>query len=173
MRDFLALIPLPLRVAFYCLFFLAVVLIGLPWLALQFDERFPAWRVELGPLRALGWLIFALALGAYLAASFVLTSRGRGAYVEFDPPTEFVAGGPFLWCRNPIAACVVLMLLGLAIGLSSTGVFLLFLVSLPLAHAQVVLLEEPLLRARFGQAYEEYLRSTPRWLPRPRRRARS
>jgi protein-S-isoprenylcysteine O-methyltransferase Ste14 len=55
---------------------------------------------------------------------------------------------------------------GEAIAFSSVGIFLLFLVSVPAAHLQVVLLEEPLLKKRFGQAYEAYLAEVPRWLPR-------
>jgi protein-S-isoprenylcysteine O-methyltransferase Ste14 len=110
--------------------------------------------------------VFAAFFVLYVYCSFVLTSRGRGAYVEFDPPQEFVASGPYRWVRNPVAACLVGMLLGEAVALSSTGVFLLFLGSLLPAHLQVVLMEEPLLRKRFGQAYADYLRRVPRWIPR-------
>jgi len=152
--------------AFYGLFFLAAVLIGLPWLAYRVDVFLPAWHVEFGWLRWAGLAVFAAFFSTYLACSHVLSTRGRGAYVEFDPPREFVAGGPYRWVRNPIAACVVGMLFGLAGALSSTGVFLLFLLSLPLAHLQVVLLEEPLLRKRFGSTYEDYCRRVPRWIPR-------
>ena len=74
--------------------------------------------------------------------------------------------GPFRRVRNPVAACVLGMILGEALAWSSTGIFLLFLVGIPLAHLQVVLLEEPLLRKRFGQAYADYLERVPRWVPR-------
>jgi protein-S-isoprenylcysteine O-methyltransferase Ste14 len=110
-------------------------------------------------------------MGLYATASLLLSRHGRGAYVEFDPPREFVAVGPFQWCRNPIAGSLLGMLLGEALAFSSTGIFLLFLVALPLAQLQVVCLEEPLLRKRFGQAYEEYVRRVPRWLPGTPRRA--
>jgi protein-S-isoprenylcysteine O-methyltransferase Ste14 len=68
--------------------------------------------------------------------------------------------------RNPVAACLVAALLAEAIALSSTGIFLLFVVSMGLAHAQVVLMEEPLLKKRFGQEYVNYLSRVPRWIPR-------
>lgn len=165
-------IPLRLRMLLYGVLFLTGVLVGLPWLAYRLDVLLPAWHVEIGWLRIVGVLVFVAFLFMYLGCSYVLSSRGRGAYVEFDPPREFVATGPYRWVRNPIAACMVGMVFGLAIALSSTGVFLLFLVSLPLAHLQVVLMEEPQLRKRFGQAYDDYLCRVPRWIPRaPNQRA--
>ncbi len=159
-------IPLPVRMLVYGVFFLGVVLVVLPWLAYRVDVRWPNARVELGPLRAVGAVVFFACLAVYLHASYLLSSRGRGAYVEFDPPREFVAVGPYRWVRNPIAASLVGTILGEAIAFSSTGIFLLFLLSIVLAHVQVVWVEEPLLRKRFGKSYADYLASVPRWIPR-------
>lgn len=159
-------VPLGVRMLAYGAVFLAAVLGGLPWLAYRLDMAVPDWHIELGPWRAIGVVVFAAFLALYIYCSFQLSRRGRGAYVEFDPPRRFVAEGPYRWCRNPIAASLLGMLLGEAVALSSTGVLLLFTAGLALAHAQVVLLEEPLLRRRFGAAYEDYLKRVPRWLPR-------
>ncbi|RMF86259.1 MAG: isoprenylcysteine carboxylmethyltransferase family protein [Planctomycetota bacterium] len=164
-------IPLPLRVGFYYLVFLTLILWIVPSLAHAAGLRWLPWRPDFGAARPFGWLLFGVCFVLYTASSIVLTSRGRGAYVEFDPPTEFVASGPYRWCRNPIAACVLGMLLGLGIAFSSAGILVFFALGLALAHAQVVLLEEPLLRRRFGRRYEEYCRRVPRWLPRPPRDA--
>lgn len=165
-------VPLSLRALLYYLGFLAFCLILLPWLAHRLGTRFlpQTWHLQLGWARAGGWLIFAASYLSYTVSSFVLMRRGRGAYVEFDPPKHFVASGPFRWCRNPIAAGLLAMIFGEALAFSSTGIFLLFLIGLPLAHLQVVLLEEPLLEKRFGQAYLDYRTRVPRWIPRPPRR---
>ncbi len=170
-RAWLDRIPLALRMAVYSILFLAAVLVLLPWLASRVDVHWPRGSIEVGPMRWLGVMLFSICAGLYATASLLLSRHGRGAYVEFDPPKEFVAVGPFQWCRNPIAASLLGMLLGEALAFSSTGIFLLFLVALPLAQLQVVRIEEPLLRKRFGQGYEEYVRRVPRWLPRPPRRA--
>jgi protein-S-isoprenylcysteine O-methyltransferase Ste14 len=163
-------IPLLFRMVVYFAVFLAFVLLLLPYVALQVDRWLGALVFQLPlAIRIVGWALFALCFATYAASSYHLSTRGRGAYVEFDPPKQFVASGPFRWCRNPIAACVLGMLLGEAIGLSSIGVLLLFLIGLPIAHAQVVLLEEPLLLKRFGQPYADYLKTVPRWIPRPPR----
>ena len=34
-------------------------------------------------------------------------------------------------------------------------------------HAFVILIEEPSLREQFGSSYDAYLRTVPRWIPRP------
>jgi protein-S-isoprenylcysteine O-methyltransferase Ste14 len=159
-------VPLSVRMVFYGVFFLSTVLIALPWLASRIDVLAPAWQVEVGWFRLAGAVLFVVCFVIYVRSSYLLTRHGRGAYVEFDPPQEFVAIGPYRWVRNPIAASLVLMLLGESMALSSTGVFLLFLLSVPLAHLQVVRLEEPLLRKRFGQSYADYVACVPRWIPR-------
>jgi protein-S-isoprenylcysteine O-methyltransferase Ste14 len=165
-RAFFESIPLTVRMFVYGTVFLAFVLGFLPWLAYRVDVHWPAWHMDIGVGRWLGVVIFVVCVSIYGYSSYMLSSRGRGAYVEFDPPQAFVAVGPFRWCRNPVAGSLVGAVLGEAILFSSTGISLLFIAALPLAHIQVVALEEPLLRQRFGQPYEDYLRHVPRWLPR-------
>lgn len=166
-RSLLEKIPLPLRMGLYGVSFLTAILGLLPWAALRLEQLLPDWKIDLpAAVRVAGAMLLAAALITYVGSAAVLSRRGRGAYVEFDPPRQLVTDGPFAWCRNPIAGCVLLMLLGLGLALSSIGVLLLFVLALPVAHAQVVLLEEPLLRKRFGQAYEEHCRRVPRWIPR-------
>jgi len=159
-------IPLIARAVIYYVTFLGFILIAVPWAADYLGSRVLPWRLDTGWLRWLGWALFASCWLVYTYASIVLMRRGRGAYVEFDPPSAFVATGPFRWCRNPIAACVVGMILGEALAFSSVGILLLFVVAVPLAHLQVVCIEEPRLRERFGQTYSDYLEHVPRWIPR-------
>ena len=158
-------IPLALRMLFYGVVFLAAVLVGLPWACYQIDVHFPAVHVELGWIRVVGVVLFTACLAAYLGSSYVLSRHGKGAYVEFDPHSQLVVVGPFRHVRNPVAACLVGTMLGEAIALSSSGVFVMFCVFAVLAHWQVVRIEEPLLRQRFGRAYEDYCARVPRWIP--------
>ena len=162
-------IPLSIRAVVYYAAFLAFILVLVPYLAHLLGRKFLPWQIEIGWGRAAGWLVLGVFWCTYTLSSIVLMRRGRGAYVEFDPPSEFVATGPFRWCRNPIAGCVLGMILGEALALSSAGILVLFLLGLPLAHLQVVLLEEPLLEKRFGQTYVDYRARVPRWIPRPSR----
>ena len=51
-----------------------------------------------------------------------------------------------------------------AVALSCRGVFLLFLVSVLLAHLLLVLVDERLLTERLGSSYEECVSGVPRWM---------
>jgi protein-S-isoprenylcysteine O-methyltransferase Ste14 len=121
------------------------------------------------PGQIIGGGVFLVGLVTYTICSLWLVTRGRGAYVEFDPPTEFVATGPYRWCRNPVALSLMIAVLGEAIFFASPGILLYFILGIGLGHVQVVWLEEPLLRRRFGNDYENYCRTVPRWIPRSAR----
>ena len=106
-------------------------------------------------------------LGGVLALACVVTfvRRGRGTPAPFDPPTEFVAAGPYGWVRNPMYVGGALLLLGAGLALGSPVVCGLGAVFLVLAHLFVVLYEEPRLARRFGPQYERYKATVPRWVP--------
>ena len=122
-----------------------------------------------GPLPA--WLRFA-GVGLVLAGGpvcvsciAVFVSSGRGTPAPFDAPREFVAVGPYRWMRNPMYLGAFALLGGVGFGLRSPAIVLLSMVALCLAHAFVLLYEEPTLRRRFGGAYESYTEEVNRWLP--------
>jgi protein-S-isoprenylcysteine O-methyltransferase Ste14 len=73
--------------------------------------------------------------------------------------------GPYAVVRNPRYVEVLFGTLGYAAFSNYAGAWLMALVTFPLIHL-IVLLEERELKARFGEGYEEYLRSVPRYLPR-------
>ena len=117
----------------------------------------PAW------LRPVGYgVAFA---GALIAAACIGTfvTRGRGTPAPFDPPRAFVATGPYRWVRNPMYVGAAAVILGAGLVLSSPSIVLLSFAFLLVMHLFVVLLEEPALTDRFGDAYEEYRSSVHRW----------
>jgi protein-S-isoprenylcysteine O-methyltransferase Ste14 len=159
------------KMIFYAVSFLAFILVGVPYGfhylgKLVLPSTVQAWlRPESGQHVA-GAALFVVGLIGYLISSLWLVIVGKGPFVEFDPPTAFVATGPYRWMRNPVAAMLLVTVLGEAIFFGSPGIFILFFLGLPLAQLQVVCVEEPRLRARFGQSYIDYCRAVPRWLPR-------
>ncbi len=151
------------RAAVYASVFVGVLLIALPRRLLE--RAGVARPAEIGPAEIAGILLTAT--GAALAIACVLTFavRGKGTPAPFDPPRRLVTAGPYRYVRNPMYLGAALALAGAALYLSSpallayTGGFLL------IAHLFVIGYEEPVLRRRFGAAYDAYCRAVPRWRP--------
>jgi protein-S-isoprenylcysteine O-methyltransferase Ste14 len=121
----------------------------------------PSWT----PLPGAVVLAAGIALGLGCVIWFV--ARGQGTPAPFDPPTRFVATGPYRWLRNPMYVGGVLMLAGLGLLTESPGVLLFAPIWWLLAHLFVTMYEEPNLRRRFGDSYARYCREVSRWLPKP------
>lgn len=117
----------------------------------------------------IGLSMFSAGLACYVFCSFWLIFFGRGPHVEFDPPKTFVTTGPYRWVRNPVLISLLVAWTGQAIYFASIGLAVLVGVAAAFALYQVTKIEEPRLRLRFGQSYEDYCRKVPRWLPRPPR----
>lgn len=167
--------PFALRSAVYTVGFLLLVLGAVPSVLFLIERLLLGGEGAAASIRAywvglrqlLGIAVFSIGLAGYLFCSIWLMFFGRGPHVEFDPPTHFVATGPYRYVRNPVVITLLATVLGEAIYLGSIGVFALVLIGLPVAHLQVTRIEEPNLRRRFGESYDAYCRSVPRWLPRP------
>jgi len=115
---------------------------------------------------------FAIALTIYLWAVWSFAVRGRGTPLPIDAPTKLVVQGPYLYTRNPMYLAVMSALLGWLLVYRSLSL-LLYTVGVGSAFASFVIwYEEPHLRRRFGEQYDQYRARVPRWLPRrPRRPA--
>lgn len=111
---------------------------------------------------ATGLLLLVLGLALALRSALLLAGRGRP---RRGPPPAFVLAGPYLRLRNPLLLGLLVALLGLALAAASWPLALLAAPASAAAHLWVVRVEEPRLRARFGDAYAEYVRRVPRWLP--------
>lgn len=168
--------PFALRATIFTIGFLAIVLGVIPSLFLIVEHRlFGPWLgfwAEAAnfwrSLRSLvGASLFAGGLVAYLACSAWLIFFGKGPHVEFDAPKVFVANGPYRWVRNPVVITLIATVLGEALYLASWGILALTVLGIFFAQYQVTKIEEPNLRKRFGESYEDYLRRVPRWIPRP------
>lgn len=112
-------------------------------------------------LVAAGLLLDGWSFASHARAGSTPIPGERGALVE---------RGPYRWVRNPIYWAHAAVATGAGLLLSRS------LVAPPLAafallatHRWTVAFEESELRAAFGDAFEDYARRVPRWLPRARR----
>jgi protein-S-isoprenylcysteine O-methyltransferase Ste14 len=111
---------------------------------------------------AAGALVALLGVGLAVRSALLLAGRGRP---QRGPRPAFVIAGPYVRMRNPLAAGVVGALAGGALMLGSATLGTAAAIAWAGAHLWIVRVEEPRLRARFGPAYEAYLRAVPRWIP--------
>lgn len=134
-----------------------------PWLLLGWPDEtiMPAsslWLIGLLPL-LLGVSLYFWCAGAF---SFI----GKGTPAPIDAPIFLVRAGPYRRVRNPMYVGVLTTIIGEAIlfhSLPLAGYALLFWLT---THLFVTLVEEPVLLQQFGESYEAYLNTVPRWLPR-------
>lgn len=112
-----------------------------------------------------------IALGSALAAcglAFALWGvHTLTAHAALGLGGPLVTGGPYRFSRNPQYVGDIALLLGVAI-LSDSGRVWLACAGGVLWFALAPFAEEPWLRERLGSPYEDYLRSTPRFLGPPR-----
>ena len=114
-----------------------------------------------------------LVLGSTLTGWCVVRfRRATGTPVPFNPPTELVVTGLYLWMRNPMVTGVFLALFGVGFLLHSLSIVLLWTPAYIVVHViELKLVEEPELERRFGESYSDYRERVPMFIPRPWRRA--
>lgn len=119
-------------------------------------------------LLVLGTGIAALGIGLTLFVSTLVhfARTGRGTLAPWDPPRVLVVKGIYRWVRNPMISGVLFILLAEALLTGSRRVLVWFIFFLIINLVYIPLLEEPGLVARFGERYQLYKKSVPRWLPR-------
>jgi protein-S-isoprenylcysteine O-methyltransferase Ste14 len=111
------------------------------------------------PLLVIGLTLFTASLRRF-------AKDGEGTLAPWDPPRKFVVTGPYRFVRNPMISGVVLILFAESALLRSRPHLWWALAFLAANMVQIPLMEEPMLRARFGAAYDEYCRNVRRLIPR-------
>jgi protein-S-isoprenylcysteine O-methyltransferase Ste14 len=106
------------------------------------------------------WTIFILTL---LYCIWGFARYGAGTLAPIDPPKHLVISGFYRFTRNPMYLAVTGALLNEAIYFDSLAIFLYTVIAFGLFHLFVILYEEPKLKAIFGEEYDQYRASVPRW----------
>jgi len=120
---------------------------------------------ESGPLTWLGILIILIGGAVYLRCAWEFAVRGLGTPAPIAPTKFLVTTALHGYVRNPMYIGVFGVLLGEVVTFRSM-VLLLYAAFICVAvQLFVIFYEEPTLRRQFGESYEEYLRSVPRWIP--------
>ena len=92
--------------------------------------------------------------------------KGRGTPAPIDPPKELVVSGLYNYVRNPMYVGVLLVIISHFLWFGFWNLLIYAMVVFLSFSAFVIFYEEPTLKRKFGQAYEEYFKRVPRWIPR-------
>jgi protein-S-isoprenylcysteine O-methyltransferase Ste14 len=130
-------------------------------LLLAGEARWPEW----GAAQAVALVPLALGTVVYLRCLWAFGAVGRGTPAPIDPPRRLVVTGLYRYVRNPMYLGVLLVIAGWVVFFQSETLLTYGAVTALVLHLFVVLIEEPLLRRKFGDAYSEYSRTVNRWLP--------
>ncbi len=145
-------------------------LILIPALIVRLTRETP-FAASFPPDSAVLWLAGLL----FAAAGLTLTiwtvrlfavAGGGGTPAPWEPIKNFLILGPYRYMRNPMLTGASLILVAEALLLRSTPVLLWMIAFVVLNTIYFAIWEEPQLEKRFGDAYREYKRDVPRWIPR-------
>jgi protein-S-isoprenylcysteine O-methyltransferase Ste14 len=98
-----------------------------------------------------------------MAAAHMLRFVCSG-YIDKD--ARLITAGPFSYCRNPLYIGNAMVVIAFALMSGQIVALPVMLLLWLVTHAPTVACEEGLLRDKFGEKFEEYTRSVPRWVPR-------
>lgn len=119
-----------------------------------------------GALLWLGILCVLVGAGIYFSTAWEFAVRGLGTPAPVAPTKFLVVSGLHQYIRNPMYIGVFLVILGQAAMFHAARLLAYAATCLLAAHVFVVLYEEPTLGRQFGESYNAYRRSVPRWIPR-------
>jgi len=162
------------RTMIFTLLVPGVVAALVPYLLLQAENHLEA-SVK-GP-GMLGLVLVTAGVLVYLRCALDFIRKGFGTPSPSHPPSALVISGLYRFTRNPMYVGVGMILVGEALLFGSLRLLVYSAFLLVGFHWRIVNYEEPTLRQAFGEAYERYCQSVPRWIlprltgtPGPRRK---
>lgn len=128
------------------------------------DLAWPRYQSSVGQIAGALAVLGGVAASVYCSNLF--RRGGHGTPVPIEPPKALVESGLYRFSRNPIYVADLFILLGFFLYDGRVALLLYAGIFFVLIQIWVVVHEEPVLRARFGSAYDAYTRRVPRWLGR-------
>lgn len=142
------------------------------WLYLPFALFATFWTRWEWERDAIIWPIGVALLAAGAALRFSAIRRmGGAARTHKDKAKRLVDSGPYAWVRNPLYVANITAFAGFVVLCELPWFAVVSVLLLGAAFHAVARYEETILRAGFGEAFDDYRARVPMWIPRPPREA--
>lgn len=115
------------------------------------------------PWRGVGLAPAVVALLIGVWAIWIFHQRGT-THRPGQTSRHLVTNGPFQFTRNPMYLGMTLLLTGVALLMGSTSPWAVIPLFVLVISAEVIPVEEAMLKERFGEEYEEYRGQVRRWV---------
>ena len=124
--------------------------------------------ISIKKISALVTGLFIICIGLYIMTLTIslFIRIGKGTLAPWSPTKKLVISGIYGHLRNPMISGVLMVLTGESIAILSLNIFIWTVIFYILNNFYFVFYEEPNLKKRFGNEYQEYKNNVPRWLPR-------
>ncbi len=117
------------------------------------------WRILGGLVAGIGFIFLVLTIRMFILL-------GDGTIMPWDPSRKLVIANMYAFVRNPMILSLIILQVGETILFRSPGIALLAVLNFGVNTVYFIVSEEPGLEKRFGEAYLEYKKNVPRWIPR-------
>lgn len=142
-----------------------LLMIIFPTIFIYLNNYFSFPVIDTTSLKAIG--LVSVGLGVLIFSVNLLTFKrvGGGTPVPIEPPKRLVVVGLYRYVRNSMYLGYFGIILGGFFIFGHLLLLLYFFTFVLLTHVYVISIEEPELKKRFGNDYDQYLRLVPRWIP--------
>lgn len=135
-------------------------LILVPW---SIEDRF---TIHIDAVTITGFAFMLTGLTIMFLTIRMFIRIGRGTLAPWSPTRKLVTRSLYSHVRNPMILGVNTVLVGETIVFRSMNIGIWAASFFIINTVYFILSEEPGLKKRFGEEYEEYKRNVPRWIPR-------
>jgi protein-S-isoprenylcysteine O-methyltransferase Ste14 len=114
----------------------------------------------------LGPVLIAIGMVGYIMSIWRFFTEAKASPLLGDSQALIVKG-IYHYSRNPIYVSVWIVLLGYTVFYASLDLFYYLLLWVLIFNIVVRFAEEPYLKTTFGEEYDKYCKTVPRWIPGP------
>ncbi len=120
---------------------------------------------QTGNIRFIGLILIVIGIIGCLSCLWNFIFEAKGSTFSGDQK-HLMVKGLYRYVRKPMCISGYLIVFGQALFFQSLDLLLYFSFWIVWFEIEVIFIEEPSLKKRFGETYEQYRKSVRRWIPR-------